>query len=98
MEKTGTSVLFSGPIIFVGVQTIPISAQLNLTGPLIPTPRKIKYFLEGTQNRVPTKSTNQMGLQWAPLNRITLGQEQFDPNNRILPIDTIIRIFFIYLV
>jgi hypothetical protein len=34
-------------------------------------------------------------LQWTPLNRITLGHEQFDSNNRIWPIDTIIRIFVI---
>ena len=33
-------------------------------------------------------------LQWAPLNRITLGQERFDSINWILQIDTIIRIFF----
>ena len=36
-------------------------------------------------------------LQWAPPNRITLGHEQFDSNNRIWLIDTIIRIFVIYL-
>jgi hypothetical protein len=30
-------------------------------------------------------------VQWAPLNRITLGHEQFDSNNRIRLIDTIIR-------
>ena len=42
--------LFIGPIIFVEIQTIPISAQLNLTGALIPIPKKIWHFLEGTQN------------------------------------------------
>jgi hypothetical protein len=31
-------------------------------------------------------------LQWAPLNRITLGHEQFDSNIRIWVFDTIIRI------
>ncbi len=34
-------------------------------------------------------------LQWAPPKRITLGQGQFDYNNRIWLIDTIFRIFII---
>ncbi len=36
-----------------------------------------------------------MKLQWTPLNRISVGPEQFDSNNRIWLIDTIIRIFVI---